>query len=109
MALTKNDLKQIGEVVNEIVDKKIDALAQSLQRQFDLIDKRFTEIDKRLELIDKRLNKVEMEIAHLNASTSQVQRDVSEIRDNMVYRQELDDLQSRVALLEKKLGVKSGK
>lgn len=98
--------------------KKItnEQLAVMVQRGFKDIDKRFELFDKRFELIERRIAHIEAEIQHINARLDHmdarlntIEHDIAEIRKHLVYRDEFEDALARIAVLEKKLGVRSGK
>ncbi len=87
-------------------------LAGMVKRGFDdVIDHmaKKADVDKQFEVVDKRLNRLEAEASHTNARLSVIERDVAEIRKHFVYRDEFEDALARISLLEKKVGVKSGK
>lgn len=93
----------------------LDDLARMVKVGFDEtakqvdMDKRFEQVDKRFEVVDKRLGRLEMEASHTNAQLNVIERDVAEIRKHFVYRDEFEDALARILLLEKKVGIKSGK
>ena len=94
----------------------INDLAGIVKRGFDTVDKcfeqvdrRFEQVDRRLDQADKRLNHIDLELGRMNARMSIMERDVAEIRKHFVYRDEFEDALARISLLEKKVGVKSGK
>ncbi len=105
MALTKKDLSQIKEVVHDTEEN----LAQIVAKGFGQVDKRFEQVDKRLELIDKRIEKIEAEIRHINARLDAIEHDIADIRKHFVYRDEFEGVVRRLAAIEKKLGIHSGK
>lgn len=85
-----------------------------------MIDKRFEGVDGQLGGIGTRLDKVEIQMKegfdhvenrfdHVDARLSTIERDIAEIRKHFVYRDEFEDLMSRVKYLEGKLGIVSGK
>lgn len=45
---------------------------------------------------------------HLDARVGRIEADIGELRDEVVYRHEFEDMLGRVKYLEKKLGIKSG-
>ncbi len=105
-------------IIKSMAKKKttIEDLAGMVKRGFGGVDKRFEQVDKRFDGVDKRFDGVDAdikflkgEVAHLNVSMTTVQRDVAEIRKQFVRRDEFDDLFGRVAYLERRLGIKSGK
>jgi hypothetical protein len=96
----------------ELMTKKkttIEDLAGMVKRGFDGVDKRFEQVDKRFDGVDADIKFLKGEVAHLNANMTTVQRDVAEIRKQFVRRDEFDDLFGRVAYLERRFGIKSGK
>src|SRR3989338_5369549 len=98
MPFTNKDKKYIKDTVGGAVDE----LAR-------IVSKGFEGVDKRLETADKRLSHLEMEAMHTNARLSVMERDIGEIKKYFVYRDEFADLMARVAYLEKRSGIKSGK
>ena len=95
----------------------IDDLAVMVKKGFDQttdkesVNKRFDEIDKRFDGVDKRFIGVEQRLDHMNArlGSVEVERDVAEIRKHFVYRDEFEDAPACLRLVEKKLGIHSGK
>jgi len=83
---------------------------------FENVDARFNKVDDRLDGVDNRLDKVENRLGniddrldHVDRRLATIETDISEIRKNFVYREEIEDLMARVKYLEVKLGVESGK
>lgn len=70
MSLTKDDLKQIKGVVEEVVDKKFDEFSEDVMvpaldriiaesnRKFDRVDERFDELDNKIKRVDRLLSKM---------------------------------------------------
>ena len=97
----------------------IDDLAGMVKHGFDSVDKRFEQVYKRFDhitetMVDKAtFNKfadnVDRRFGHLEARMSTMERDVAEIRKHFVYRDEFEDALARIRLLEKKMGIQSGK
>jgi phage-related protein len=52
--LTKDDLKEIRNIVKEEVELRIDGLEKKMDAKFEAVDRRFEQIDRRFEQIDKR-------------------------------------------------------
>src|SRR3989338_7831449 len=95
MALTKKDLSQIkGGVHGEIEN-----LARVVARGFEGIDKRFEQVDKRFERVDGHL-------LHIDARLDTIEHDITEIRKHFVYRDEFEEVLSRLSVIEKKLGIR---
>ena len=74
-----------------------------------MIAKGFEGADKRFEQVDGRLGRVEQRLDHFDARMGRREADLNEIRGNIVYRHEFEDLLARVKYLETKLGIESGK
>lgn len=73
----------------------IDRLAVMIQNGFIGVDKRFEEVDKRFDKIEKDIN-------GLKDGQERVELRLT----NVAYRFELQELQARVGILEKKAGIK---
>src|SRR5262245_60501010 len=65
-------------------------------------------VTTRLDGIDSRLDKLDTRVDHLDARDGRIEADVHGLRDEMVHRQEFQDVLDRVKYIEKKLGIKSG-
>ena len=77
-------------------DTTINDLAGMVQKGFEGVDKRFDAVDKRFE-------RMERQMVILEDGQEQIKLRL----DNVAYRFELNDLEKRVQLLEKKAGVKN--
>jgi len=117
MSLTKEDLSQIKQIVDttvhSVVGREIEGIARivakgflGVNKQFELVDKRFKEIDKRFEEIDKRFDIIEMRLERMDARLDLLERDVAEIRKNVVSRDTIEDIIARLEFVEKKMGIK---
>ena len=91
--------------IKDEVNKRFD----EVDKRFDEVDKRFDEVDKRFVDVDKRFVGIEHKLDHMSARLGSVERDVAEIRKHFVYRDEFEDALARLRLVEKKLGIQSGK
>ncbi|MDP3934944.1 MAG: hypothetical protein Q8Q46_01870 [Candidatus Giovannonibacteria bacterium] len=80
----------------------IDDLARMVQGGFKEVNGKFNDANKHLVHIDGRLD-------HLDARMGRMETDLAEIKGEIVYKYEFEDLSSRVKYLETKLGVESGK
>jgi hypothetical protein len=58
--------------------------------------------------VNTRFDSVESRLDHLDARVGRIEADVHALRDEMVHRQEFQDVLDRVTYLEKKLGIESG-
>lgn len=102
MTLTKNDLSRIKGVVHGEVESAVETLAT-------IISKSFNAVQKQIELLDKRVEVIEREIRHISSRLNTIEHDLADVRKHFVYRDEFEDAVARIALLEKKLGIRSGK
>ena len=70
MALTKQDLRSIGNLmddkfglfekkINKNTDEKIDSMARITAKGFDEVNQKFEQVDKKFDLIDKRFAKID--------------------------------------------------
>lgn len=87
MALTKQDLKQIGEVVEVKIKKEIDELAGMIKKEFDANTEAHEKLFKEQQLIRD-------DISHLEFITTE-----------MVRRDELLEVKQRLSKIEVKLGL----
>lgn len=109
MALDKNDLEQIKEIVTTVVDDRAEKTEtdlhdyvdfsfekydQKLEVRFEKIDAKFGAIDKRFEAIDKRFDKFDQNLTDL-------------IETNQEFLKILGDHQKRIVCVERKLDIKS--
>ena len=58
--------------------------------------------------MNTRFGEVNTRMDNLDARVGRIQADVSELRGEIVYRHEFDDVLGRVKYLERKLGIESG-
>ncbi|KKT29532.1 hypothetical protein A3I36_01040 [Candidatus Giovannonibacteria bacterium RIFCSPLOWO2_02_FULL_45_28] len=97
-----------NEVLARMVKRGFDDVMAKMTKKVN-VDKQFEEVDKRLGIVDKRLSGLEAETSHVNARLGVIEQDIAEIRRHFVYRDEFEDALARILLLEKKVGIKSGK
>ena len=95
--ITLDDLARMVKVGFDETAKKVD------------MDKRFEQVDKRFERLDARMDRFEARLAHIDARIAVIERDIAEIRKELVPRMEIEDIMARLSLVERKLGIKSGK
>lgn len=90
-SVDKSTNKKIDDLAM-MTDKKIDELAMMTKRGFDEMGERmnkgFSEVNKRLGLLEEGQEEIKLRL------------------DNVAYRFELVELQRRVEVLEKKMGLK---
>jgi hypothetical protein len=58
--------------------------------------------------MNEKFDSVETRLDHLDARVGRIEADVHTLRDEMVHRQEFQDILDRVKYIEKKLGIESG-
>lgn len=92
----------------------IDDLALMVKKGFDGVNgeanKRFNQVDERFEKIDRKLNKIDERFDGMDERLVSLEKGQEEIKmklDNVVYRTEFIELQRRIEVLEKTVGVKS--
>ena len=83
----------------------IEDLARIMNRGFDHL---LSTTSKKAD-IDKQFEQVNVRLDHLSARLVVVERDIADIRKHFIYRDEFEDALARISLVEKKLGIKSGK
>jgi len=112
MALTKKDIGIISGIMEDGFEKFAHVVAKGfagVDKRFDDVDKKFVKIDGRLDGIDirldgidVRLDSIDTHIEHIDARLDTIEHDVAEIKDDRVTRHEFAQLDTRVAVLEKK-------
>lgn len=102
-------------------DKKIEDLAGMVRRGFDGVNDKFNEVDKRFDLIETKFDRKFIAIEnHLDGMGERIvsvedrlislekgQEEIKMKLDNVVYRTEFLNLQKRIEVLEKTIGVKN--
>jgi len=81
----------------------IDDLAKMINEGF-----KTTATKEDIRAVNTRFDSVESRLDHLDARVGRIEADVHALRDEMVHRQEFQDVLDRVTYLEKKLGIESG-
>lgn len=85
-------------LTEEYLDKSLDKLAGMIKGGFDENTEQHRQIFARFEKIDERF-------VHLEARLDRVEGDLTEIKENMVGRDEQEDLKARMEFVEKKVGI----
>ncbi|KKT41577.1 MAG: hypothetical protein UW30_C0006G0004 [Candidatus Giovannonibacteria bacterium GW2011_GWA2_44_13b] len=98
MVLTKEDQVYIADTVNNAVD--------NLAR---IVAKGFEQTTGDIAGLKKDIARLELEISEVKERVSYIERDIAEIRKGLISRVELEDIWARLLLVEKKLGIQSGK
>jgi tetrahydromethanopterin S-methyltransferase subunit G len=81
----------------------IDDLARMINEGF-----KTTATKEDIRAVNTRFDSVESRLDHLDAHVGRIEADVHALRDEMVHRQEFQDVLDRVKYIEKKLGIESG-
>lgn len=96
MALDKNDLKQIKNIVSDS--------EQRLNKKIDSVDKRVDSVDRKVDSVDKKITSVKNEIISV---LSREVTDLAEINHEVIKRVDLiSQLDKRLTRLEIKAGLK---
>jgi septation ring formation regulator EzrA len=80
------------------------ATKEQVDKKFELVDKRFQRVDNQLEKVEKRLNDVGHKINQIDRRLFSIEEDVAEIKTK--HHNEMD---RRVTLVERKLGIEAGR
>jgi len=104
---TKKEFENLAGMVKRGFDETpskedLSNLRTEMREGFDQVDKRFEQVDKRMDHFEGRMD-------HMDARMGRMEADLNEIRSNIVYRHEFEDLLARVKYVETKLGIESGK
>ena len=60
------------------------------------------------EEMNERFEKVDARLDHLDTRVGRIEADIHELRGEIVYRHEFEDVLGRVKYIEKELGIESG-
>lgn len=74
-----------------------------------MVKRGFDETGEKLGKLENRVYKIEGAIIQISDILAAMKKDIHEIKTLYVYRDEFEDLMGRVAYLEKRIGIKSGK
>ena len=118
MALTKQDVK-------EVVQESTEELARIIAKGFESVDDRFNQVALKIDVdglkgdmgglktdmneLKQRMIQFEGKLDHTDARVGRIEADINEMKGNIVYKFEFEDLASRVKYLESKMGIESGK
>jgi hypothetical protein len=99
MKNTTTTIDDLAKMINEgfkttATKDDVTALRSEMNEKFDVVNTRFDSVESRLD--------------HLDARVGRIEADVHALRDEMVHRQEFQDVLDRVKYIEKKLGIESG-
>ena len=100
MALTKEDLTRI----KSFIEGSADNLARIVAKGFEQ-----TATKNDIARLEAKIAKVELEVVEIKERVVYIERDTAEIRKGLISRMELEDILVRISLVERKLGIKSGK
>ena len=115
MALTKDDLKQIGKIVNEAIDTRVpaivnEAITEAIQvlvipqldrinQRLDAVEKRLDAVEKRLDQVEKRLDQVEARLDELELKVELMSKELSDVR-RVTQRLSKQELHNQIELKE---------
>lgn len=85
-----------------------DELARMIKAGFDDVASRMATKDD-IGRLENRMDKMDGRMDHLDARMGRMEADLNEIKGNIVYKFEFEDLSARVKLIEARLGIESGK
>ncbi|MFA5172785.1 MAG: hypothetical protein WC435_00040 [Candidatus Paceibacterota bacterium] len=94
------------EITNEELARIINKGFDGMQIQFNGLEGRFNGLEGRFDGMKVEFNE---RFDYIDARLGRLENDVKELRGELVYRHEFEDVLSRVKLLEKKAGIESGK
>jgi septal ring factor EnvC (AmiA/AmiB activator) len=88
----------------------IDQLAAMINKGFkDTASKEnIKEVRDDIKTINTRVDGIDSRLDNLDARVGRIEADIHALRDEMVHRQEFEDVLDRVKYIEKKLGIESG-
>lgn len=88
----------------------IEDLAGMVKRGFDMTATKedIVGVNTRLDRLDTRVDHLDTRVDHIDARLGRIEADIHDLRDEIVYRHEFEDVLDRVKYLEKKLGIDSG-
>lgn len=84
----------------------IEELAEMIQRT--MASKEDTQAIKEDMATKADMKGINAHLDHLDARVGRIEADIHDLRDEIVYRHEFEDVLDRVKYLEKKLGIDSG-
>lgn len=76
MALTKEDLKALSDLLDERLDKRL----EPMEKKLDKIESRLDTIENRLDTVESRLDKVESRLDRLETDVAAVKKGLTEVR-----------------------------
>lgn len=88
----------------------IDELAVMIQKGFESTASKtdIERLEKRMDKFDERMDSFEGRLNYSDARLGRIEADISEMRGELVYRHEFEDVLGRIKYLERKLGIESG-
>ena len=96
----------------------LDKLAQMMAKGFENtaskediigVNTRVDSIENKADGIETKIDILAKKLDHTDARIARIEADMKEIRGNIVYKHEFEDLTARVKYIESKLGIESGK
>jgi len=119
MSLTKQDLQQIGTIVDASIIQTIDTLVtpqfdrmyvrleaiearlSAVEKRLDAVEQRLDRVEKRLDIVEQRLDGIESQIVLMGREISDVRRVTQRLSKQELHNQvELKEQDRRVQLLQ---------
>ncbi|KKS95190.1 hypothetical protein A3B05_00475 [Candidatus Giovannonibacteria bacterium RIFCSPLOWO2_01_FULL_43_160] len=99
------------EVTNEELARMIAGGFDDMGNRFEATASKadFLSIKTKLSEQDQHFKHLDGRLDHLDARMGRMEADLHEIKGNIVYKFEFEDLAERVKYIESKLGIESGK
>jgi len=109
----KTDKKTKTEKRTTAIDKLAILVAKNFQDMENKFERLENKMDQGFQYLENKMNvgfkNVNEKFDHFHARMSYLERDVAEIREKVIPKDEFEDLESRVKYCEIKLKIESGK
>jgi phage shock protein A len=73
MSLTAQDMKNLREMVEDVITRRVDP-------RFEQVDRRFEQVDRRFDLLEERFDVLEEQVDGLKSQMATFQEDMSVIK-----------------------------
>ena len=97
---SKEDVKEL--------EHNMDKRFKNVDTRLDGIDTRLDGIDTRLDNMDVRFDNMDARLDNMDARMGRIEGDIYNLPEEIVYRQEFEDVSDRIKYVEKKLHIESG-
>jgi tetrahydromethanopterin S-methyltransferase subunit G len=93
-----------------MAETDFDRLTRVMLGEFNRVHERLDEHDERFDAIDRRFDRMGEEFARIHAELKQLRTDVDDLSERVGnttgYRKEIDHALTRIAAIEKHLGIR---